>query len=79
MRRIHGDVRFEDVFRILLDADAIICATDTHGSRAIVNELASPYMLPVIDLGVRVGSKKNGDLTGLLAEVRILTPTTPCL
>src|SRR5262249_38062163 len=30
-------------------------------------------------LGVRVGSKKNGNLSGLLAEVRILTPTTPCL
>lgn len=77
--RIHGDVRIEDVFRILLDADVVISATDTHGSRAIVNEYASPYMLPVIDLGVRVGSKKNGALAGLLAEVRILTPTTPCL
>jgi molybdopterin-synthase adenylyltransferase len=77
--RINGDVRTEDVFRILLDADVVICATDTHGSRAIVNEFASPYMLPVIDLGVRVGSKKNGNLSGLLAEVRILTPTTPCL
>jgi molybdopterin/thiamine biosynthesis adenylyltransferase len=79
VRRIHGDVRCEDVFRILLDADVVICGTDTHGSRAVVNELASTYMMPVIDLGVRVGSKKNGDLTGLLAEVRILTPTTPCL
>jgi hypothetical protein len=77
--RIKGDVRTEDVFRMLLDADVVICATDTHGSRAIVNEFASPYMLPVIDLGVRVGSKKNGNLSGLLAEVRILTPTTPCL
>lgn len=76
---INGDVRTEKVFRILLNSDLVINATDTHGSRAIVNELASTYMLPVIDVGVRVGSKTNGSLCGLLAEARILTPTTPCL
>ena len=53
--------------------------TDTHGSRAVVNDLASAYLLPVIDVGVRVGAKANGALSGLVAEVRILTPKTPCL
>jgi molybdopterin/thiamine biosynthesis adenylyltransferase len=77
--RVRGDVRTERVFRALLDADVVINATDTHGSRAIVNELASSYLLPVIDVGVRVGSKANGNLTGLAAEVRVLTPKTPCL
>ena len=76
---INGDVRKEEVFRALLDCDLVFNATDTHGSRAVVNELASTYMLPVIDVGVRVGSKSNGNLSGLVAETRILTPTTPCL
>lgn len=76
---IEGDVRKEGAFRHLLDADVVLNATDTHGSRAIVNELASTYLLPVIDLGVRVGAKSDARLTGLLAEVRVLTPTTPCL
>jgi molybdopterin/thiamine biosynthesis adenylyltransferase len=79
IRRVLGDVRTEAVFRTLLDADIVLCGTDTHGSRAVLNDLASAYLLPVIDVGVRVGTKTGGVLTGLLAEVRVLTPTTPCL
>jgi hypothetical protein len=77
--RITGDVRTEQVFRTLLDTDIVIVATDNHSSRALVNDLASTYLLPVIDIGVRVGSRDNKFLSGLVAEVRILTPTTPCL
>lgn len=77
--RVGGDVRTERVFRSLLDADAVIVATDNHGSRAIVNELASTYLMPVIDVGVRAGSKDKNLLSGLVAEIRVLTPTTPCL
>lgn len=79
IRRIKGDVREEKVFRALLDADVVICGTDTHGSRAVLNELASVYFLPVIDVGVRVGAKTSGTLAALVAELRVLTPTTPCL
>ena len=77
--RLRADVRGESAFRSLLDTDVVICGTDTHGSRAVVNELASTYLLPVIDVGVQAGAKKNGDLAALVAETRILTPTTPCL
>jgi molybdopterin/thiamine biosynthesis adenylyltransferase len=79
IRRIHADVRTEAAFRHLLDADVVISATDTHGSRAVLNDLASAYLLPVIDVGVRVGSRRDRVLSGLVAEVRVLTPTTPCL
>lgn len=79
VRPVRGDVRTEAVFRELLDTDVVLSGTDTHSSRAVVNDLASAYLLPVIDVGVRVGSKANKRLSGLLADVRILTPTTPCL
>jgi len=79
VHRIVGDLREEKVFRNLLDVDVVLNATDTHGSRAIVNELASKYLLPVIDVGVRVGAKAGNRLSALVAEVRVLTPTTPCL
>ncbi len=79
IRRIHADVRTEAAFRHLLDADVVISATDTHGSRAVLNDLASAYLLPVIDVGVRVGSRGDRILSGLVAEVRVLTATTPCL
>lgn len=78
-RSINCDVRSEEAFRQLLDADVVISATDTHGSRAIINELPSTYLLPVVDVGVRVSEKAEHRLAGLLAEVRVLTPATPCL
>jgi hypothetical protein len=79
VNRVFGDVRDESVFRKLLDTDVVIGATDTHGSRAIINELASTYLLPVIDVGVQAGGTARGQLAALVAEVRILTPVTPCL
>jgi len=79
VRRIFGDVRSEAVVRSLLDTDAVINATDTHGSRAAINDLVSAYLLPVVDIGVRVGSHADGSLAALAAEVRVLTPATPCL
>jgi len=75
----HGDVRIEPVFRRLLDVDVVLSCTDTHGSRAVLNDLASSYLLPVIDVGVRVGSRPGGSLCGLTSEIRVLTPMTPCL
>jgi len=79
IRRVNGDVRTEEVFRALLDVDVVLNCTDTHGSRAVVNDLASTYLLPVIDVGVRVSSRYDNRLAGLIAETRVLTPTTPCL
>ena len=78
VQRIAGDVRLERVFRVLLDSDVVVCATDTHGSRAILNDLASIYMVPVIDVGVRAGARLD-ELAALVAEVCILSPETPCL
>ena len=79
VRRIRGDVRQERIFRELLDVDVVICGTDTHGSRAVVNDLAGGYLLPVIDVGVKAGARKGADLAMLVAEVSVLTPVTPCL
>jgi molybdopterin-synthase adenylyltransferase len=77
-RRVFGDVRHERVFRELLDVDVVLCCTDTHGSRAVLNDLASLYLLPVIDVGVKAGAKDT-ELAALVAEVSVLTPATPCL
>src|SRR5205823_6424926 len=66
-------------WRELLDADMVIGCTDTHGSRAALNDLVSAYLLPVIDVGVQAGAKKNADLAALVAEISVLTPVTPCL
>jgi molybdopterin-synthase adenylyltransferase len=77
--RVKGDVRNEEVMSRLVDADVVVCATDTHGSRAAINDLVSALFLPAIDVGVQGGAKRSGSLAALVAEVRVLTPVTPCL
>jgi hypothetical protein len=37
------------------------------------NELASTYLLPVIDAGVRAGATADGPLSGLTVGLRLLT------
>jgi hypothetical protein len=77
--RVNADVRTENAFRALLDTDVVLMGTDTHGSRATVNDLASTYLLPVIDVGVRAGTTADGSLSALTAGLRLLTPDRPCL
>jgi len=72
------DVRTEHAFRELADCDVVLCTTDTHSSRAVVCDLAYAYGVPVLDVGVRAGARAGG-LNALAAEVRVLTPATPCL
>lgn len=77
--RLFGDVRTESIARQLLDCDVLMCGTDTHGSRAVLNDLAVAYGLPLIDVGVQAGIDDNGWLAQLASEVRVVTWDTPCL
>jgi molybdopterin-synthase adenylyltransferase len=79
VRRFHGDVRSADIARELLDCDVVLCGTDSHGSRAVLNDLAVAYGLPLIDVGVRAGVDDAGSLAQLVSEVRCVTWDTPCL
>lgn len=59
-----------------LDADVIVCATDGHGSRALLNQVATQYLIPVVDLGVEV---QPGEDLRAGGGVRILRPGSGCL
>jgi hypothetical protein len=78
-RRVFGDVRDELVWKGLLDVDVILGCTDTHGSRAAINDLSSAYLLPVIDVGTQAAARNGVNLAALVAEISVLTPVTPCL
>jgi hypothetical protein len=73
------DIREEGVVRRLLDCDVVINTTDTQSSRALLNQVAYQYWLPVIDVGVRVGTKKSGAISGMPVEIRLLLPDNGCL
>jgi molybdopterin/thiamine biosynthesis adenylyltransferase len=63
--------------RLLATADVIVCATDGHGSRALLTELAQQYIVPVVDLGVEVVPGLRQVRAG--GGVRVLRPGEWCL
>jgi molybdopterin-synthase adenylyltransferase len=62
---------------LLAAADVIVCATDGHGSRALLTELVQQYLVPVVDLGVEVVPDPQGLRAG--GGVRVLRPGSWCL
>lgn len=62
---------------VLAECDVIVCATDGHGSRALLTELAQQYVLPVVDLGVDIVPTQTQLHVG--GQVRVLRPGDGCL
>lgn len=85
-KRIRPDIRIDALpasvldidCRQLADTDLIVCCTDGHGSRALLNELASQYLITLIDLGVEIQITEEGR-TRAGGGVRVVTPGDPCL
>jgi len=76
---IQGDVRAHSVAtRVVRFADVIFGCTDTHSSRAVLNDIAYQYMTPTLDVGLRVGIGDSGPTSATL-EMRTLRPDLPCL
>jgi hypothetical protein len=74
-----ADVRSDVGARHLKDADLVISTTDTHSSRALINQVAYQYSVPTIDVGIRVGRDVAGSISGMPVELRLLLPDTGCL
>jgi molybdopterin/thiamine biosynthesis adenylyltransferase len=87
LRRINSDVKVLPLFSnvttantciTLLDRDVIFLCTDDHWGRSIVNQLAYQYLIPTINIGVRIDSKA-GIITAGTGSLHILKPGNPCL
>lgn len=64
--------------RKLFGADFLFGCTDSHGSRAVINQLAYQYFLPTIDMGVAIATAK-GYVTHVSGRVEMLSPGLGCL
>lgn len=73
-----GDVVHDSVARQIIDADLILCCTDSHGSRSVVQQIAYQYLIPCIDLGSTI-TQDDGQITGIFGRVQLLAPGLPCL
>ena len=87
MRRINPKVNILSVrdsvvkdtaLKALLDRDVIFCCTDEHWGRSVVNQLSYQYLIPTINMGVRIDSK-DGIIRGAFGSIDIIRPDNPCL
>lgn len=76
---IFAAVENPDAQRQLIDCDVLICTTDTQSSRAIANQLSFQFGIPLVDVGLRVGTTTQGGVTGMPVDVRVLMSDTGCL
>jgi molybdopterin/thiamine biosynthesis adenylyltransferase len=60
-----------------IHSDVLVCATDSHGSRSLLSEAATQYLLPFVDLGVEVVPGTTTFRAG--GGVRVLLPGQGCL
>lgn len=62
----------------LRDRDIIFLCTDDHWGRAVVNQVCYQYLIPTINMGVRIDSRDNRIAAGVVS-VDVLRPDKACL
>lgn len=75
---IFGNIVMSEVYRALLDRDIIFSCTDDHWGRSILNQIAYQYLIPVINIGVRIDSHDK-KITGGTGALHVLRSGKPCL
>lgn len=78
IQAVKGDVTNAEVARNLLDRDVIFACTDEHWGRAVVNQIAYQFLIPVVNLGVAMDGS-DGAIKGATGAVQVLRPGLGCL
>lgn len=74
---IHGLLPQEAVIDAVVHADVVLGCTDQHHSRVAVSELAIRYLIPTLDVGVRLEGA-DGVVTGLIEQYARFLPADSC-
>jgi molybdopterin/thiamine biosynthesis adenylyltransferase len=75
---IKASVVNKTALQSLLDRDVIFCCTDEHWGRSVVNQLSYQYLIPVINMGIRIDAK-DSTVQGAFGSVDIIRHDKPCL
>ena len=77
VKKIRGNV-VTNTCSNLLDRDVIFCCTDDHWGRSIINQITYQYLIPTINMGVRIDSE-NEKIKDAGGAIHVLRPGKPCL
>ncbi len=75
---LQADIVDEDIAKLLAAFDFVLLCTDSHASRAMVNQAAYQHFVPAIDMGVSI-TVANGAVSHITGRVQMLAPSLPCL
>ncbi len=75
---LKDDVIRSRVAHQLSVVNILLCCTDSHGSRAVLQQLAYQYLIPCIDVGTVIAAR-DGRVTHIYGRVQMLSPGLPCL
>jgi molybdopterin/thiamine biosynthesis adenylyltransferase/proteasome lid subunit RPN8/RPN11 len=78
VQRMSGSVLVAKTAEQLADVDFVFGCTDSHGSRAVLNQIAYQYLVPTIDMGVIIVTTK-GVVTHVAGRTQMLAPELGCL
>jgi hypothetical protein len=76
---VHADITKDQSADILVESDVIFGCTDNLTSRAVLNDIAVQYYIPLIDVGCRVQSRNDGSIDQAICKVQVVTPDDACL
>lgn len=75
---VRDDVMRAAIAKQLRDVDIIFGCTDSHGSRAVLQQVAYQYLIPCIDVGTTIVAA-GGVVTHIYGRVQMLSPGHACL
>ena len=74
---IIGNITYAKHAQRLLDADLIFGCTDSHGSRAVLQQIAYQYLIPYIDVGSTI-VVQDGKISYVIGRAQLLAPGIAC-
>jgi len=87
LKRIRGGLKVEvlkdnairqQVLEQLQDRDLLFGCTDNHLSRAMLNRFSHQYIVPLVDMGIRLDARQ-GDISAAAGRVSLVGPGMTCL
>lgn len=75
---LQADIIDAHVADLLPTFDFVLLCTDSHASRAVVNQAAHQYLVPVIDMGVSI-TVTDRTITHITGRIQMIAPGLPCL
>lgn len=76
---IYDDVTRDAVAERLIDCDYLVLAADSAQARLVVNAIVHQYLIPGVQVGVKIQLDDNGVVRDIFSVVRPLQPGTMCL